>query len=146
MTSTRGTAAGLGTFNLCTHKHTPHMAHGMSARAQGAAKCWMTIRKTPPSVTGYQESGHGYWGWEEKHQSPLCSPQKNPHLVTKYSYLGWMMCIFHMKRYMGDRCQSTRPTGWPMSIQDLSGGGDKPAKRWHSVQWLHCWLAAQIKF
>lgn len=84
MSSITGTAAGLGTFSLCPHKRTPHVACGMSGRGQGGAKWCMTIRKTPPSVMDYQEPGHGHWGWEEKHQSPLCSSQKNPHLITNY--------------------------------------------------------------
>lgn len=43
---------------------------------------------------------YDHWGWEEKPQSPLCSSQKNPNLVTNYSYLGWAVCIFHMKRFL----------------------------------------------
>lgn len=71
MTSMTGTAAELETFNTCTHKHTPYMACGMSGRGQGTPKCCMRVRNTPPSVTDYQESGYGHWGWEISEPSLL---------------------------------------------------------------------------
>lgn len=111
MTSTTGTTAGLGTFNRCTHKHTP--SHGLSDAWERPKSSQSTVRPSGRQHHLWCTTRNQDMATEGGMGNTSFLPSEKSMLTLKLFLLPGMTvaCNFQLKRFYRWQIPVSKPYG-----------------------------------